>query len=58
MTQREMNAERVAMRIHRHRMAKHEAIKYEDVKLAYIAGCEDTEKEIKARRENERLERK
>ena len=45
MTEREKNGERLAMKISRHRQAKHEAIQYEDVKTAYIKGCEDTEKE-------------
>lgn len=38
MTEREKNAERLAMKISRHRQAKHEAIQYEDVKTAYIKG--------------------
>ena len=42
MTEREKNGERFAMKISRHRQAKHEAIQYEDVKTAYIKGCEDT----------------
>ena len=45
MTEREKNAERLAMKISRHRQAKYEAIQYEDVKTAYIKGCEDTAKE-------------
>jgi len=45
MTEREKNGERLAMKISRHRQAKHEAIQYEDVKTAYIKGCEDTAKE-------------
>ena len=45
MTEREKNGERLAMKISRHRQAKHEAIQYEDVKTAYIKGCEDMAKE-------------
>lgn len=48
MTEREKNGERLAMKISRHRQAKHEAIQYEDVKTAYIKGCEDTAREMVA----------
>jgi len=42
MTEREKNGERLALQISRHRQAKHESLKDEDVKTAYIKGCEDT----------------
>ena len=48
MTECEKNGERLAMKISRHRQAKHEAIQYEDVKTAYIKGCEDTAREMVA----------
>ena len=48
MTEREKNGERLAMKISRHRQAKHEAIQYEDVKTAYIKGCEDTARAMQA----------
>lgn len=51
MTQREKDAERVAMQLHRHRMAKHENLCYEDVKTAYIKGCEATDKNKREARE-------
>ena len=63
MTEREKNGERLAMKISRHRQAKHEAIQYEDVKTAYIKGCEDTAKENSGNldaliKENAKLEQK
>ena len=42
MTEREKNGERLALQISHHRQAKHESLKDEDVKTAYIKGCEDT----------------
>ena len=45
MTEREKNGERLALQMSRHRQAKHESLKDEDVKTAYIKGCEDTAKE-------------
>ena len=49
MTEREKNGERLAMKMSRHRQAKHESLKDEDVKTAYIKGCEDTTREMTAR---------
>lgn len=46
MTEREKNGERLALRMSRHRQAKHESLKDEDVKTAYIKGCEDTAQEM------------
>ena len=45
MTEREKNGERLTMKISHHRQAKHESLKDEDLKTAYIKGCEDTERE-------------
>ena len=42
MTEREKNGERLALQMSRHRQAKNESLKDEDVKTAYIKGCEDT----------------
>lgn len=55
MTESEKDAERVAMQMHRHRMAKHENLCYEDVKTAYIKGCEDTRAKSKKQR-NKRID--
>ena len=55
MTEREKNGERLAMKISRHRQAKHEAIQYEDVKTAYIKGCEDTAKDAQLTKAKELL---
>ena len=48
MTEREKRGEQLAMKMSRHRQAKHESLKYEDVKTAYIKGCEDTARSMLA----------